>query len=98
MNLIEFSQPITINVQGNLPSQTEFSGVSYKTATNFKAYMTSSSLPGYYTFEIRDQATEGLLAVYQCYYTVFRSQTIVLTGSAEMNGNYPISAFQYNDF
>ena len=98
INLTSGSQPMSVNIQGNPPTQTEFSNLSYKQPANFKTYIANSNAPGFYNFEIRDIATDSLLTTYTWNYTLFENQTIVIAGSENSNSNYPIIAFTVNNY
>lgn len=99
VNLAENSLPMSINIQGNLPTQTEFSGMGYKHISAFKAYAANSTVPGFYNFEVRDQNTDSLLQTYTWNYTLSRNQTIVICGSeGAAAGIYPIIAFSMNNY
>ena len=101
INLSLDSKPVTVNLQGNPPSQVEFSGaLSYKQITPFKSYSDNSVYQASgYTFEIRDAATGNLLTTYTWNIKPFSCNTIVIEGLENDNtGNYPVSAFQVNNY
>jgi hypothetical protein len=98
VNLAQNSQTMSINLQGNPPNLTEFSLLGYRQISLFKSYSANSNIPGYYTFEIRDQSSDSLLFTYTWNYTVFRNQTIVIAGSEVPGSPYPISVFQINNY
>jgi len=62
INLSTGSNPISINMKGQT-NGSEVSSLSYKQATIFKNYPSTSTISSY-TFEFRDQATGALLASY----------------------------------
>lgn len=98
VNLSPGSQPISVNIQGNLPSQMEFSGLTYKGISSFKKYPANSSIPGNYSFELRDQASGSLLATFTWNYALFKNNTVVIAGSEALGSSTPLQAFQINNF
>lgn len=94
VNLLHGSLPLTINVSGNSPTQAEFSNLAYKGFTNFKAYVANSNVPGFYSFEVRDQATDSLLGTFTWSYAMQKSNTVVLCGSQSTG----LITFQMNNF
>jgi hypothetical protein len=94
VNLVRNSQPMSINIQENPPSQTEFTDLDYKRLSSFKAYSANSAVPGYYNFEIRDQATDSLLQSFQWAFVLEKCNTIVIAGSSA-NG---IVVFETNNY
>jgi Domain of unknown function (DUF4397) len=98
VNLSPGSGPMSINLQGNPASQTEFSNLGYKQISSFKAYPANSSIPGNYTFVVHDQVS-GDSVVYTWTYSLYKNNTIVIAGSENPSSvNYPINAFQVNNF
>jgi hypothetical protein len=97
VNLVENGFPMAVDIQGNPPGQWEFNDLGYKQMSAFKAYAANSSIPGNYTFEIRSQASDSLLAVFTWSYTVYKNQTIVIGGTFS-NSSYPITPFVINNF
>jgi hypothetical protein len=98
VNLSPGSGPMSINLQGNPITQTEFSNLGYKQISAFKAYSASSGAPGNYTFVVHDQAS-GDSVVYSWSYSLYKNNTIVIAGSENPSSNdYPINAFQFNNF
>jgi hypothetical protein len=97
INLTQNSLPMAVNIQGAPPSQTEFVNLGYKQVSAFKSYSANSGVPGYYTFEIRAQASDSLLLTYTWNYQVFKNQTIVIAGSAT-NLNAPINSITMNNY
>jgi hypothetical protein len=94
VNLAQGSLPMSVNLQGNPPTQTEFTNVGYKLMSTFKTYSANSSAPGSYNFEIRDQASDSLLAVFSWSYTLEKNNTIYIMGSQGAGFN----AAQMNNF
>jgi hypothetical protein len=97
VNLVQNGLPISVNIQGNPPTQTEFSNLGYKQISVFKQYSANSSIPGYYTFEIRYQLSDSLLSVFTWDYAIFKNQTVVIAGS-QSNVNSPITPFSMNNY
>ncbi len=99
VNLSPGSGPMSINLQGNPSTQTEFpSTPAYKQITSFKAYSASSSAPGSYTFVIHDQVS-GDSVVYSWSYSLYKNNTVVIAGSENPSSiDYPINVFQVNNF
>jgi hypothetical protein len=91
------SGPVTVNLQGNLPTQTEFPALAYKQISAFKGYPDTSGITSY-TFEIRDQASGNLLSTFQWNFTLFKSNTLTICGSENPNSMTPINVFQINNF
>jgi hypothetical protein len=81
VNLIWGAGPISVNLQGNLPTQTEFNSLGYKAVSPFKEYNANSTGTGSYVFEIRDQSTDTLILTYQWQYALFKNNTFVIIGS-----------------
>lgn len=99
INLLPDSQPVTINLQGNPASQTEFTSLAYKQISSFKGYSCKSAYSGSYTFEVRDAATSNLLATFTWNFKPFFCNTLVIDGLENDNtGNYPVSVFQVNHY
>src|SRR6202035_4283604 len=80
INLYSGSLPMSINIQGNPGTQTEFNNLGYKQITAFKSYNANSSVPGNYTFEIRDQTSDSVLTTYVWNYNFQKNNTIVISG------------------
>lgn len=99
VNLSKGSLPMTVDLQGNPPTQFEFSNLGYRQISNFKQYNASSNAPqAGYTFEIRDQESGTLLTTISWSYLVFMNTTIVVDGSENPATLTPIQAFQVNNF
>jgi hypothetical protein len=95
VNLSTGSGPMSVNLQGNPGTQTEFSNLGYLQASVFKAYPAGDSVQNAgYNFEIRDQATDSVLTTYTWYCYLQKSMTIVLYGS-ESTG---LNIFTVNNF
>ena len=97
INLSTNSQPMSVNLAGNDPSQTEFSGLAYKQASSFKAY-TSDLTTNSYTFEIRDQSSGNLLTTFYWTTTLRQNNTLVISGSEDPASSTPIQVFQVNHY
>lgn len=89
---------ISINIQGNPSSQTEFSGLGYKQISAFKSYAASSSNSGSYIFEVRDQATGDSLTTVTWNCTLFKSNTAVIVDSQNSGGTNSIGGFIVRNF
>jgi hypothetical protein len=101
INLSKGSLPMSVDIQGNPPTQYEFSNLGYQQSSTFKQYPASSNsnlAQNGITFEIRDQASGTLLTTIAWSYTIFKNNTIVIAGSENPNSNTPIQAFQVNNF
>lgn len=98
INLAPDSQPITINLQGNPPTQTEFPSVAYKQISDFKGYSAKSAFSANgYTFEIRDAATSNLLTTFTWNFKPFFCNELVIYGlENNTSGNFPINVLQVN--
>jgi hypothetical protein len=94
INLTPGSTPISINLAGNTPEQTEASGLGYKQISGFKAYPAFASVGGTYIFEIRNQVNDSLLTTFSWNFTVRKNNTIVISG-LESTG---LNIFQVNNF
>lgn len=97
INLSADSKPITINLQGNLPSQTEFPALAYKNITAFKSYPDTNGITSY-IFEVRDQATGSLVTTFNWNFTLGKNNTLVICGSEESNSSFPIGVLQVNNY
>jgi len=97
VNLSQSSGPISINLEGNPPSQNEFDGLRFRQISSFKKYAAGANMPGAYTFEIRDQASNDLLTTVTWEYTRFRNTTYVISGPTVSGGDPPF-LFSYNNF
>jgi hypothetical protein len=99
VNLSPGSLPMTVTIEGNPITQTEFSGLAYKTVSTFKTYLANSSVPNSsYMFVVRDQATGDSLTSFSWNYTTFKNNTLVLSGSEAAGASIPLQVFQYNNY
>jgi hypothetical protein len=99
VNLSRGSGPMSVDIQGNPPTQYEFSNLGYKAISSFKQYNANANAAANgYTFEIRDQVSGNLLATFSWTFTLFKNNTVVIFGSETPNTNTPIQAFQVNNF
>lgn len=98
INLSPGSQAISVNLAGNDPTQTEFSGLGYQQISAFKTYPAGSNVGGSYTFEIRDQASGNLLGSYGWGYTLYKNNTIVISGSEDPASSTPFTVFSVNNY
>ncbi|MES1249613.1 MAG: hypothetical protein ABUL46_02970 [Chitinophaga rupis] len=98
-NLSPGSQPFTITLNGNTPSQTEFSGLGYRQIASFKNYIANSSVIGNnYKFVIRDQASGDSLMTYQWNYPRFKNNTLVIAGMKDSVGVKALRVFSVNNY
>lgn len=99
VNLATGSEAISVNIQGNLPTQTEFSNLNYKNVSNFNKYAANSNVPNSsYVFEIRDQGNDSLLLTWTWNYTLFKCNTLVISGSENALSLTPLQVFQVNNY
>lgn len=98
VNLSPGSHAISISLDGNPPSQTEFGPLNYKEISTFKKYTATSSMPGYYTFDIIDQASGTILTTYTWNYAQRKNNTIVIAGSEDPSSSTPLNLFQVNHY
>jgi hypothetical protein len=97
INLVQGSQPISVNLQGYFPTQTEFSGLAYKQISDFKTYSGIGGITSY-EFEIRDQSTGNLLTTFSWHFSLYKNNTLVISGSEDPNSTTPTSVFQVNNY
>jgi hypothetical protein len=101
INLSPDSHPLTVNLQGNPPSQTEFSPLAYEQISSFKQYSATSVVAnnGGYSFEVHDQSTGILYTTITWNYQVYRNNTMVICGSVNpLNTTTPIMVFAVNNY
>jgi len=98
INLSPDSGPVTVNLQGNDPSQTEFQEIAYKQISSFKGYDATSQSGGAYNFEIWSKTSQTLLASFYWPCRIQKSNTVVIYGSVDPSSSTPISTFQVNNF
>jgi hypothetical protein len=89
--------PISINLEGNSPSQTEITNLVYKQISTFKTYTALNGVTSY-NFEIRDQASGDLLTTFTWNLTLFKNNTIVVSGSQDASNINQFVTFQVNNF
>lgn len=94
VNLVQNSYPMTVNIEGNMPDQIEFDNLGYKQISNFKRYSANSSIPGFYNFEIRDKNSDSLLITFSWFYSLQKSNTIVISGTPQ----FGLSVFPINNY
>jgi len=97
VNLIGGSQPVAINL-ANTTANPDFSNLGYRQVSGFKQYDASSTGPGTYSFEIRDQTSDSVLATFDWSYTIFKNNTFVIIGSEKLAGSQPIQVVVINNF
>lgn len=99
VNLSPGSGPISITLDGNPASQTEFDGLGYKKISSFKTYPANLGASGsQYVFVIRDQATGDSLTSYFWNGFLFKNNTIVISGSEDPASSTPLMLFQVNNY
>jgi hypothetical protein len=98
INLAKGSLPMSVNLQGNLPSQSEFNNLGYQQVSSFKPYSANSNAPGQYNFEIRDLASGNLLYTFQWSYSQFKNNTAAIIGSESPTSSTPLQVVQVNDY
>jgi hypothetical protein len=98
INLIWGSQPVSINLVGNAPSEVEFDNIGYQEISGFKQYAANIASPGALNFEIRDRNSDSLLTTFQWSSTLFKNNTIVLMGSERNILPEPIQVLAINNF
>ena len=102
VNLSAGSSGYNITITGNPYSQKEFSNITYKGVTSFKSYAATHAVSNQnggnnYTFTLYDNMGDSL-TTFQWYYTVFRSNTIVISGSPSSSAIYPLNFLQVNNY
>jgi hypothetical protein len=97
INLSPGSAPLSVNIVGNYPSQTEINGLAYKQISSFKPYSGANGLSSC-DFEIRDQETGNLLLTYTWNLPLFRNQTLVINGSEDPAAGVPVAVFAVNNY
>lgn len=99
INLSPGSNPISINLVGNNPvTQQEFSSLGYKAISSFRKYVANSNISGNYSFEVHDQGSGNLLKTVIWHYTLFRNNTLVISGSEDLTSPTPLLVFQINNY
>ncbi|TDX01827.1 DUF4397 domain-containing protein [Dinghuibacter silviterrae] len=99
INLVSGSLPMSVNIHGNVPADTEFYGLAYKSVSMFKKYSASSLVPGgYYKFEIRDEQSGTLLTTFSWSFTRFKCNTLVISGSELPGFSTPLQVYQMNNY
>lgn len=94
INLVADSKPFSINLSVNPPNIAEFSNLQFEQITKFKSYSMASGVTDY-NFEIRDQASGDMITSFDWVPTLYKNNTIVITGSEGQNS---VWAFQVNNF
>lgn len=98
VNLVEHSQPISINITGTYPDQSEFTGIAYKEISAFKTYPTTYTSPKICKFEIRDESSGTLLRSFSWTRRPFKNQTIVIAGSEVTPSNFRVITMVVNNY
>jgi hypothetical protein len=97
VNLCSDSGPVSINLEGNPPSQAEFITIAYKKSTPMKTYSVQNNNTTY-TFEIRSLSTGELLTTFNWNMPIHRNNTIVISGSIDPASNTPVQVFSINNY
>jgi len=79
INLTVGGKAITINLSSD-STLTPIATLGYRQITDFMKYGATIAVGGSYKFDIRDQATGGLLKTYTWSYRRFRNNTVVIAG------------------
>jgi len=98
INLVSDSEPISVNLAGNPPSDMEFGALAYQQISPFKSYTANSAIGGAYNFEIRDAASDSLLTTFTWNYSLFHNNTLVISGLESPSAAMPIGVFQVNNY
>jgi hypothetical protein len=99
VNLSPGSQAISITLDGNSASSSEFNNIAYRQVTPFKTYMANGSVVGsQYTFVIRDQSSGDSLTSITWNYQLFKNYTLVISGSEDPASSTPIMGFFINNY
>jgi len=100
VNLSSNSSAISINVVGLPSSQGGVNNLPYRGISKFIQFSASSSVSPdqSYIFEIRNQANDSVLLTYQWYYTLQRSNTLVISGLEGDGVPTPLNVFQINNY
>jgi hypothetical protein len=98
INLSPDSGPVTINMQGSDPGQTEFQEMAFKQISPFKKYSIASPFNGAYNFEIWSKTTNTLLANFTWSCRFQRNHTAVISGSIDPSSLTPINVFPVNNY
>jgi len=97
INLSPNSSSVKINIKGNT-TQNEVNSLGYKQITSFKQYA-AKSINTNYPFEVRDVATNALLASFTLTYTRFHNHTLVIKGLAGVtSGANAFGVFTVNPY
>jgi hypothetical protein len=99
VNLSSNSTAISINPAGQPSSQGGVNNLAYRSISNFNQFSANSSVPDQsYIFEIRNQANDSLLLTYTWYYTLHKSNTLVISGMEGSATPNPLTVFQINNY
>jgi len=96
-NLSPDSNPISINLLGEDPSQAIFTNLGYKQISSFKDFSFKNEIRDY-IFEIRDMASDNLLATFTWTLSPFKNNTIVINGLINGVGDEALGVFSVNNF
>jgi len=98
VNLSIGGKAITVTLMGDNPNNLQFPAIGYQGITNFKKYNAGASAGGNYQFVIRDQATGDSLTSYFWSYTLYKNNTIVISGSPDPLSQTPLNVFSVNNY
>jgi hypothetical protein len=100
VNLSSNSSAISVNVLGFPSSQGGVNNLAYRGISRFIQFSASSnaSPDQSYVFEIRNQANDSVLLTYQWYYTLQRSNTLVISGFEGDGVSTPLTVFPINNY
>lgn len=96
VNLSTGSPAISVSLQGNSTPEPEFADLRYKTVSTWKGYSATSDIGGAYTFVISDKITGNELTEFTWYYTPYKSNAIVISGSTDPTSDTSLQVFEVN--
>ncbi len=96
VNLSYNSSPIIVTLSST-PTVSEFGTLIYKQSSAFKTYAALST-NGIYTFQVKDAATNNLLATYALVTPRFRGCTLALKGMVGGVGAYALGIMRINNY
>jgi len=98
VNLSIGGKAVTVTLMGDDPNNLQFPAIGYQGITDFKKYNAGASVGGNYQFVIRDQATGDSLTSYFWSYALYKSNTIVISGSSDPLSPTPLNVFSVNNY
>jgi hypothetical protein len=96
VNCSQGGKSLNVYLQGN--TQAEISNMGYMRYGSFKRYAADNSVGGAYNFIITDAASGDTLTTYTWYYTVYKTNDLVIMGSQDGTGPQPLQVFAINYF